>query len=249
MSPIQAVLTDIEGTTTPIAFVHDVLFPYARAQLPAFLAQSAARPDVVAELAAVARLAPGQPALSALLGWMDQDAKITPLKAIQGLLWRDGYESGALHGAVYADVPPHLRAWAARGLALMVYSSGSVEAQHLLFRHSDAGDLTGLFRAYFDTRTGPKREAGSYAAIAATAGMAPGSILFLSDIGAELDAARAAGCRTCQIIRPGDGTAGAGGHPQAVDFGDAARLCGLPSLEATSAGETFSCENPVAANR
>ncbi len=121
---LQAVLLDIEGTTTPIAFVRDVLFPFARARLPDLLRTRAGDPAVAAELAAVRDTAPGQEPLAALLGWMDADAKATPLKALQGLLWREGYESGALRGAMYPDVAPCLRRWRAHGLRLFVYSSG-----------------------------------------------------------------------------------------------------------------------------
>jgi enolase-phosphatase E1 len=161
--PPAAIVTDIEGTTTRIAFVHEVLFPYARARLEGFLRAHADRPDVAAALADTARLAPGIAPLAALLGWMDQDAKIGPLKAIQGMIWNDGYAAGALTGELYPDVAPCLRRWRSAGVRLFVYSSGSVAAQKLLFRHSSAGDLEGLFSGFFDTGVGPKREAASYA--------------------------------------------------------------------------------------
>jgi len=223
-----AVLLDIEGTTSRIAFVRDVLFPFARARLPALLAERADDPEVAAELAEVARLAPGQDRLAALLGWMDQDAKVTPLKALQGLLWREGYESGVLRGDLYPDVAPRLRAWHAAGVRLGIYSSGSVAAQKLLLGHSVAGDLTKLLDGFFDTRVGPKREAESYRRIAAEMALAPGSVLFLSDAEAELDAAAAAGLRTCQIVRPEDGTVASERHPTAADLPAAARRNDLP---------------------
>lgn len=206
---------DVEGTTTPIAFVRDVLFPFARARLPALVAGRAQDPAVAAALADV----PGDYKLATLLGWMDADAKATPLKALQGLLWREGYASGALVGAMYPDVAPALRRWRQRGVRLYVYSSGSVEAQQLIFRHSAAGDLSGLLSGYFDTRAGPKREAASYAAIATAIGREAGSLLFLSDVAAELDAAAAAGLGTTQLVRAADGTVAAPGHRQAMDFG------------------------------
>jgi enolase-phosphatase E1 len=217
MPPPKAVVTDIEGTTTRISFVHDVLFPYARARLPGFLASNASHPEVQAALAEVTRLAPGADPLAALLGWMDEDAKITPLKSLQGQIWNEGYATGALQSDLYPDVPAALRRWHAAGTKLYVYSSGSVAAQKLLFAHSPAGDLTPLFHGHFDTRIGAKRDAASYHAIAATIGLAPTEILFLSDVAAELDAAAAAGMRVCQVLRPQDGTQ-ASGHPNATDF-------------------------------
>jgi enolase-phosphatase E1 len=212
------VLIDVEGTTTPIAFVRDVLFPYARAALPALVRDRAADKEVAPALAAVADLAPGQDRLQALLGWMDQDAKVTPLKTLQGLLWRDGYRSGAIQGAVYPDVAPALRAWHAAGVKLAVYSSGSVEAQKLIFGHSTAGDLAALFAAHFDTEIGGKREAASYHAIADRLGALPEHILFLSDVEAELDAAAQAGLATCQLVREQDGTQPSTRHRIAADF-------------------------------
>lgn len=223
----RAVLTDIEGTTSPIAFVQQILFPYARARLPALMADGG--PEVLAALAEVRRRAPGEEPVAVLLGWMDRDAKEAPLKELQGIAWREGYRAGELKGEVYPDVAPCLRAWHAAGVRLMVYSSGSVEAQRLIFGHSTAGDLTPLLTGFFDTRTGPKREAASYAAIATEAGLPAGDLLFLSDVDAELDAAAAAGMRTCQLLRPQDGTQPASGHQHAADFPAVARLFDLPT--------------------
>jgi enolase-phosphatase E1 len=222
------VLTDIEGTTAPIDFVHEVLFPFARERLAGLIAARAEAPEVAAALAEVGRLAPGRPVLPVLFEWMDADAKIGPLKQLQGIIWREGYRAGVLRGAIYPDVAPALRAWAGAGVRLAVYSSGSEEAQRLIFGHSEAGDLSGLFSAYFDTRVGAKRERQSYGAIARALSAAPGRILFLSDVGAELDAAAAAGLLTCQLVRPRDGTKPAAGHRQAADFAAVARLFGLP---------------------
>lgn len=215
---IRAVLTDIEGTTTPIAFVHDVLFPFARANLPAFLRDHAADPAVVAEVDAIRAGMPGQDPVEVLLGWIDRDAKETPLKTLQGLVWRQGYTDGKLQAVLYPDVPPRLRAWHEAGLGLFVYSSGSVAAQRLLFGHSDAGDLDGLFTGFFDTRIGPKRDAASYRAIAGQIEHSAPAIVFLSDIEAELDAAAEAGMRTCQLVRPADGTIASTRHPIAARF-------------------------------
>ncbi len=228
MLALAAVLTDIEGTTTPVAFVRDTLFPYARARLPRLLRERAADATVAAELAEVARLAPGTPPLAALTGWMDQDAKVTPLKALQGIVWAEGYASGELRADLYPDVAPRLRRWSASGVRLFVYSSGSIEAQRQIFGHSSDGDLAGLFAGFFDTRVGAKREAESYDRIAIGIGVPTTEILFLSDTEAELDAAAAAGLRTCQLVRPQDGTVPATGHPVAGDFGEVARRFSLP---------------------
>ena len=195
--PPAAIVTDIEGTTTPIDFVHDTLFPYARARLAAFCAANRGR-KVLEDVP--------EPVLDTLLGWMDRDEKITALKTIQGLIWEEGYRAGTLKSVIYPDVPPALKRWSRAGLRLFVYSSGSVPAQKLLFGHSDSGDLTPLFSGFFDTAVGPKRDQASYATICRGAGLAPGETLFLSDVAAELDAARAAGLRTCQLIRPQDRT-------------------------------------------
>ena len=213
-----AIITDIEGTTTPIAFVRGELFPYARARLPAFLRQHGDEPHVAGLLAEAASLAGGRAVQDALLGWMDEDAKVTPLKALQGLIWAEGYAKGELLGRLYPDVPPVLRLWHARGVRLYVYSSGSEAAQRLIFGHSDAGDLSGLFSGFFDTRAGGKREAASYRAIARAIGLPAGEVLFLSDVEAELDAAVAAGLAAIQLARPQDGTAASLRHPVAADF-------------------------------
>ena len=212
--PASVVITDIEGTTTPIAFVRDVLFPYARARLPAFVKAHPEDPDVLE----AERLAPGKPALETLLGWMDADAKVAPLKSLQGRLWHDGYAAGELIGLLYPDVAPALRLWHASGVRLAVYSSGSVEAQRLLFGHAGAGDLTGLFSGFFDTRAGAKREPGSYAGIAASLGAPVAACLFLSDVEAELAAAQAAGLAVCQLVRPDDGTTASARFPYVADF-------------------------------
>jgi enolase-phosphatase E1 len=159
---------------------------------------------------------------------MAADAKVTALKTLQGLIWAAGFADGRLKGHLWPDVAACLRAWHAGGLKLAVYSSGSVAAQKLLFGHSVAGDLTPLFAGFFDTRIGAKREAAAYGAIAAQLGLAPGEILFLSDVAEELDAAQAAGFATCQLVRAQDGTLASGRHAEAADFPAVARLHGLP---------------------
>ncbi|MBX7200747.1 MAG: acireductone synthase [Rhodospirillaceae bacterium] len=222
---VTTVVTDIEGTTTPIAFVKDTLFPYARARIPAFLAAHAGEPVVAGICTAAAVLggveASDLGAISAVfLGWMDADAKVQPLKDIQGLIWRDGYARGELHGEVFPDAAICLRAWSARGMRLAVYSSGSVLAQKLLFGTTRFGDLAALFGDFFDTGTGPKRAADSYLKIAAALRARPENIVFLSDIAEELDAAAAAGMAAVQVVRPGEGTIAGGRHPAVGSFGD-----------------------------
>ncbi|XUA18166.1 acireductone synthase [Citrobacter sp. OP27] len=206
---IRAIVTDIEGTTSDIRFVHDVLFPYARARLAAFIrAQSCAEPvksilDNLREEIAQPN-ATADELTQALFAFMDEDRKSTALKALQGLIWRDGYVNGDFTGHLYPDVLPTLEKWKSEGIDLYVYSSGSVAAQKLLFGYSDEGDITHLFSGYFDTHAGAKREVKSYQTIAEQIGQSAGQILFLSDIHQELDAAAEAGFRTVQLIR-GDG--------------------------------------------
>ena len=206
----RAVLVDIEGTTSTIAFVHEVLFPYADEHLDAYVAAHRAEPAVARALLAAAREAGEEPdvddatLLAHLHRWIAEDRKSTPLKELQGLIWAEGYAASVLRGHVYPDAAAGLRRWHAAGLRLYVYSSGSVAAQRVLFGNSDHGDLTPLFSGYFDTTTGPKREAASYAAIARAIGLPPYEIAFLSDVDAELDAARAAGLQTVRLLRPAD---------------------------------------------
>jgi enolase-phosphatase E1 len=205
--PPAAVITDIEGTTTPIAFVRDTLFPYARARL----ATAIARPEAAEIVAEVAGMVPGRPVLETL----------------QGLIWDAGYADGSLKGALYPDVPPCLRRWSRAGLRLHVYSSGSVAAQRLLFGHSVEGDLTGLFAGFFDTKVGGKREPESYDRLCIGINVPTVEVLFLSDVEQELDAAATAGLRTCQLVRAEDGTVASDRHAKAVDFPEVARQFGL----------------------
>ena len=159
---IRAIVTDIEGTTSSLSFVKDVLFPYARQHIEAFVREQAAQPDVRAQLAAVSKSAgralTDDEAVAQLVRWIDEDKKITPLKALQGMIWEAGYRHGDFQGHVYEDAVRYLRAWKDQGLALYVFSSGSVHAQKLLFGYSTFGDLTPLFSGYFDTAIGAKRE-------------------------------------------------------------------------------------------
>lgn len=204
---IKAILTDIEGTTSSIDFVHQTLFPYAKKHLRSFLRAQAGNVQVQQSLhdveAIEGRDLSLDEATEVLERWIAEDRKLTPLKALQGMIWGQGYAAGDLKGHIYPDTPGALRRWHAGGLQLYVYSSGSVEAQQLIFGHTDFGDLRPLFSGYFDTRIGAKREASAYRAILAQTGLAAGEMLFLSDVGEELDAARTAGLLTCQLLRDG----------------------------------------------
>ncbi len=205
---IRAIITDIEGTTTSVSFVYDVLFPYAREHMAQFISEHQAEEAVRTQLDLVSKEV-GRPldvseTIAQLQVWIDEDRKITPLKSLQGLIWEHGYQQGHFKGHVYKDVSRNLQQWFERGIALYVYSSGSVQAQKLLFANTCVGDLTGLFSGYFDTRTGNKREHSSYERIIAQIGYNPDEILFLSDIEQELEAAEHAGIKTLLLIRGGN---------------------------------------------
>ena len=230
---IRAILLDIEGTTTPVDFVYGVLFPFARAHVEEFLRRHHADDDVqqdlgalrrqrAAEAQAAADLMPWQDETSearvksaaAYIYWlMDRDRKFSALKSLQGKIWEAGYRSGELRGQVYADVAPALARWPRQKRAIAIFSSGSVLAQKLLFAHSSAGDLTPFIGAYFDTAMGPKQDEQSYRRIAAALALAPGEIVFLSDVVAELDAARGARLETLLCVRPGAAEPAGATHP------------------------------------
>ena len=241
----RAVVLDIEGTTTPIAFVYDVLFPFVRAHAMAYLERERGsdacraavmllRDDQAADRARGERLpsdlASGdvaqafEPAsIAAYAGWlMDLDRKSRGLKLLQGLIWQDGYRSGELRGEVYEDVAPALERWRTRGLGTYIFSSGSVLAQRSLFQTTGAGDLTVLLDGYFDTVIGPKTSADSYRAILKEVGVAPHLALFVSDAVGELDAAQAAGLRTALCERRARASVGATSHPVIHTFDELA---------------------------
>lgn len=217
---IRAILLDIEGTTTPVAFVSDVLFPFARTRLRAHLGNpehAAAVRDVMkllrSEWDADVRARGDLPewrdeepeTAAAYLDWlMDRDVKSPALKLLQGHVWEEGYHSGELEGQVFPDVPPAFVRWHDASVAIAIYSSGSVLAQRLLFGATPHGDLTPLIAGFFDTRVGAKRWPDSYRRIAAELDRAPGEVLFVSDTAAELDAARSAGCQVLLAERPGN---------------------------------------------
>lgn len=194
---ISAIVTDIEGTTSSLSFVKDVLFPYARAHLPDYIRSNQEKlKPVIAE----AGNTPGE-AIETFLRWMDEDKKITPLKTLQGMIWQKGYDTGELQGHIYDDALRALKTWNAKGVRLYIYSSGSVPAQKLLFGHTPHGDLTPLFSGYFDTATGPKLVADSYTKIATAIQTSPKNILFLSDSSGEISAATQAGLQTILVNR------------------------------------------------
>ncbi len=202
------ILTDIEGTTSSISFVKDVLFPYARERLPEFVRARAGEPAIRKLLEDAAREggiadADDTAIIALLLRWIDEDRKATPLKALQAMIWVGGYDGRDFVAHVYPDAVAGLQRWHAAGIPIHVYSSGAVPAQKLYFAHTEVGDLTPLFSGYFDTTSGSKREAASYRSIAQAIGVPPAQILFLSDIDAELDAAQEAGLATAWVRRDG----------------------------------------------
>jgi enolase-phosphatase E1 len=226
---IAAVLLDIEGTTTSISFVYEVLFPYAAARLDEYGSRPAPEPELAEALARLrgeyqeelthgADLPPFGNGAGYARRLMAEDRKSTGLKLLQGLIWEEGYRTGALRGHLFPDVPPVLKSWRDAGIRLRIFSSGSVRAQKLLFGHTDYGDLTPYFEGFHDTTTGPKREAASYAAIADACALPAGEILFLSDVREELDAAAVAGMRTGMVVRPGNRPAEADRHAEYRDF-------------------------------
>jgi enolase-phosphatase E1 len=209
----RAILLDIEGTTTPVSFVYETLFPFARRRLRSYLSEHWEREDIrddVALLRAEGEIESVDDPDSAVAGFerlMDEDRKSTALKSLQGKIWEEGYRTGELRGEVYADVPPAFEKWRAEGRTVAIFSSGSVLAQRLIFGHTNYGNLTGYLSAYFDTTTGPKRGAESYRRIALTLGFEANHILFYSDVVAELDAARDAGMQTALCVREGEAPA------------------------------------------
>jgi enolase-phosphatase E1 len=214
---IRAVLCDIEGTTTSLSFVHDVLFPLSREKMHSFIQDNWASSEFQTILDELKKQIPGNASASAvadlLQTWIDADKKETTLKQIQGRIWKDAFESGKIKAHIYPDVPEKWAEWKRQGLKIYIFSSGSVEAQQLLFRYSEAGDLTQYIDGYFDTTTGPKKVAASYLEIANVVKIDPAGMLFLSDILAELDAAKEAGMQTIQLIRNS-------GHRIATTFQD-----------------------------
>jgi enolase-phosphatase E1 len=240
MSSSRGILLDIEGTTSSISFVYDVMFPYVRKHLTFEVFANWLEPEYIRAFHAIAKDA-GHESLDAWLKkegltrdnpiraaevvckevtrLMDADVKATGLKELQGLIWKSGFESGELKAHVYPDVPPALEAWNAAGKDVRIYSSGSIQAQQLFFGHTVAGNLLPHFRGHYDTTTGGKKEPESYRKIAAAFGLPASEILFLSDIAAELDAARTAGMQTTLVVREGAvGPGSSESHPSTTSF-------------------------------
>jgi enolase-phosphatase E1 len=207
---IQWILTDIEGTTTEVSFVYDILFPYFRAHMDQWkTVDSAPMNDVLEQTRLLVleeqsiNLSSKEALFDQLRQWSIEDRKVTPLKTFQGMVWEQGFKSGAIKGHMYPDVKPALERWTAMGMKLAIFSSGSIAAQKQLFGFSTEGDLTPYFSAYFDTTTGMKRDEQTYQLIVQQVNAPANSVLFLSDIHQELEAAHAAGLRTLQLVRPG----------------------------------------------
>ena len=209
MSQPKFILTDIEGTTTSVSFVYEVLFPYFRENIHKTLELKDLKSvqEVFSQTIQWVRdtenrtISTPSEIIEVLNQWSQEDKKITPLKTLQGILWEEAYTSGTIQGHVYDDVAPALKRWKEKGIQLGVFSSGSIAAQKLIFGYSVAGDLTPYFSAYFDTSTGGKREAATYQLIAEKLGILASEILFLSDITEELQAAASAGLQTIQLVR------------------------------------------------
>jgi len=221
---IKAIVCDIEGTTTSLSFVKQVLFPYSRQRMQSFIEQQHTRPEI-AKLIEDAKHEMGKPdathqeVVEQLVRWIDEDKKITCLKGLQGHIWQSGYQSGDYYGHVYKDAYQQMVAWHAAGISLYIFSSGSVYAQKLLFGHTEYGDLNYLFKGNFDTTIGAKTDSASYIAIAAALNLEPDTVLFASDIEKELDAARQAGMRTVWLVREGP-LNDQSSHPQVNSFND-----------------------------
>jgi enolase-phosphatase E1 len=220
MENVRCVLLDIEGTTTPIDFVHDVLFSYARRHVRSFLRANFDADDVRADITLLreehAADVEGKSdlpffdplnveSIAAYVEWLiRRDRKSTGLKSLQGKIWREGYLRGDLKAQVFEDVAPAMERWHEQGLRIAIFSSGSVLAQQLLFAHTEAGDLTRFIDDYFDTKIGKKADAESYRRIAQALSLPPHEILFISDVEIELDAAKIAGLRPLLSLRPGN---------------------------------------------
>lgn len=236
---VSAILLDIEGTTTPIEFVYEVLFPFAHQHVKEFIQQHREFADVRADIAGLrveylADIESGNEppswrddsddswleSVTAYVHWqMKQDRKSTALKSLQGKIWEAGYQSDRLLSQVYPDVQPAFARWRKQEKNIYIYSSGSILAQKLLFAHTNYGDLSGYIKGYFDTTTGAKRAGASYQSIAEKIALPAGEVLFLSDVTAELDAARDAGMRTTLCVRPGNAEVESTTHPAVHTFG------------------------------
>ncbi|MEK6556572.1 MAG: acireductone synthase [Bdellovibrionota bacterium] len=210
---VDYILTDIEGTTSDIAFVKNVLFPYSAREMRNFISNNRSNPKVK-ECLKQTEQADENGAIEQLLQWIRDDVKHPALKTIQGMIWKAGYENGSYKAHMYPDVKPAFEKWQAQGLPIGIYSSGSVAAQKNFYQYSDVGNLLGFISHHFDLDVGGKREVSSYQKISEA--LKTKNVLFLSDIAQELDAAREAGFKTVQIVR--EGTTASDRHPTALNF-------------------------------
>jgi enolase-phosphatase E1 len=226
MPAVQAVLCDIEGTTSSLTFVHDVLFPLSYDRMEDFIKQNWNSDLIRQEIQQINCENPDE-VIQTLRSWIKEDRKEGTLKSIQGKIWKDAFESGKIRGHVYQDVPPNFQKWRDSGIKICIYSSGSIEAQKLLFHYSEAGDLRQFIASYFDTTTGPKRESLSYKKIASELSLPAANILFLSDVQSELDAARNAGMQTTQLLREAATPKNFSKHPMVISF-DEIKLSAKP---------------------
>ena len=226
--PPAAVLIDVEGTALPHDFVATVLRPFSAAHLLEFVAANRDEPAVSKAVRLIVETVPGQAPEETLAHWLARDFPAAALHSLQALLWRAALDDGRLDDPIFADVGPALRRWAGAGIRLAAYSADSAALQKLLFAHGPGGDLSGLFRGFFDTRLGMKAEPESFSRLAIALAVPPFEVVYVSAIEADLDAAAAAGMRTCQVVR--DGSAVSERHPVAVNFPGAAALVGLPAV-------------------
>lgn len=215
----DVILLDIEGTTSSISFVHDIMFPFAKERVSDFVTSNWGSVELDECIDLLAKdlhqesvnawlhgdtYSNQQTVVDAVIDMIDNDVKATGLKQLQGIIWKDGFQSGELVAHLFDDTAPALRRWKEQGIDLRIYSSGSIAAQKLFFGHSVAGDLLHLFSAHYDTTTGPKKEVDSYRKIATDVGAESSRIIFISDVPAELDAAAEAGFQTVLSLRPGN---------------------------------------------
>ena len=227
--PPAAVLLDIEGTATSRDFVEGVMRPFADGRMAAFIAQRHEMPEVREVLAEIRALVPGQAPSETIAHWLAHDPVVDPLQALRALIWHDAFASGALRVSLYPDVAPALRRWNKAGVRLATYSADAASLQRELFANAPEGDLAGLFVRLFDTHVGLKSEPENFGRLAIALAVPTAEVAYLSAFEAELDAAAAAGMRTCQIIRPESGVAPSARHDRAIDLPAAASMLGMPA--------------------
>jgi len=204
----KVILLDIEGTIAPISFVKEVLFPYSKEKLDKFLKENKDKPEIKKIIEEIEKIEGKKLSLEEVIKilkqWIDEDKKITPLKDLQGYIWKDGFESGELKAPIYEDAMEKIKEWKNKGYKIYIYSSGSVNAQKLFFSHTNYGNILNLFDGHFDTKIGNKKEATSYLKISKEIGVNPKNIVFLSDDEKEIESANEAGLNVIKVSRKGD---------------------------------------------